>query len=46
VHALLDDSLARLGVLGLGAHETLRGSGFEERYEVLDDDARLFRRLA
>lgn len=46
VHALLDDSLVRLGVLGLGAHETLRGSGFEERYEVLDDDARLFRRLA
>jgi chemotaxis protein methyltransferase CheR len=46
VHALLDDSLVRLGILGLGAHETLRGSGFEERYEVLDDDARLFRRLA
>jgi chemotaxis protein methyltransferase CheR len=45
VHALLDESLCRLGILGLGARETLRGSGFEDRYEPLDDEGRLFRRL-
>jgi chemotaxis protein methyltransferase CheR len=45
VHALLDESLCRLGILGLGARETLRGSGFEDRYEALDDEARLYRRL-
>ena len=45
VHELLDESLCRLGILGLGARETLRGSGFEDRYESLDDEARLYRRL-
>ncbi len=46
VHDLLRESLCRLGILGLGARESLRGSGHEDRYEVLDADARLFRRLA
>ncbi|HVU50332.1 MAG TPA: CheR family methyltransferase [Polyangia bacterium] len=45
VHELLDESLCRLGILCLGARETLRGSGFEGRYEPLDDEARLYRRL-
>ncbi len=45
VHTLLDESLCRLGILGLGARETLRGSGFEDRYEALDDEERLYRRL-
>jgi chemotaxis protein methyltransferase CheR len=45
VHALLDESLCRLGILGLGARETLRGTGFEDRYESLDDESRLYRRL-
>jgi chemotaxis protein methyltransferase CheR len=45
VHQLLDDSLGRLGVLGLGARETLRGSGVEDRYEALDEEAKLYRRL-
>jgi chemotaxis protein methyltransferase CheR len=45
VHELLHESLCRLGILAVGAHESLRGSGFEDRYEVLDDEARLFRRL-
>ena len=45
VHELLHESLCRLGILGIGAHESLRGSGYEDRYEVLDDEARLFRRL-
>jgi chemotaxis protein methyltransferase CheR len=45
VHELLDASLCRLGVLALGARESLRGSGFEDRYEPFDDEARLYRRL-
>jgi chemotaxis protein methyltransferase CheR len=45
VHELLDASLGRLGVLALGARESLRGSGVEDRYEALDEEARLYRRL-
>jgi chemotaxis protein methyltransferase CheR len=45
VHELLHESLCRLGILGLGAHESLRGSGYEDRYETLDDEGRIFRRL-
>ena len=45
VHELLDESLCRLGILGLGSRETLRGTGFEDRYESLDDEGRIFRRL-
>jgi chemotaxis protein methyltransferase CheR len=45
VHALLDESLCRLGILGLGARESLRGSDLEDRFEVLDGEGRLFRRL-
>jgi chemotaxis protein methyltransferase CheR len=46
VHDLFADSLCRLGVLGLGARESLRGSGHEDEYEALDIDNRLFRRIA
>lgn len=45
VHGLLHESLCRLGILALGAHESLRGSGHEERYETLDAAARIYRRL-
>jgi chemotaxis methyl-accepting protein methylase len=45
VHGLLHESLCRLGILGLGAPESLRGSGYEERYETLDVGARLYRRV-
>jgi chemotaxis protein methyltransferase CheR len=45
VHGLLHESLCRLGILGLGARESLRGSGFEDGYETLDAEARLYRRL-
>jgi chemotaxis protein methyltransferase CheR len=45
VHELLHESLCRLGILGLGARESLRGSGHEDRYEILDADANLWRRL-
>jgi chemotaxis protein methyltransferase CheR len=46
VHRLLHESLCRLGILGLGAHESLRGSGHEERYEPIDAEHRLYRRVA
>jgi chemotaxis protein methyltransferase CheR len=46
VHGLLHESLCRLGILALGAHESLRGSGHEERYEAVDAEHRLFRRVA
>jgi chemotaxis protein methyltransferase CheR len=45
VHGLLHESLCRLGILGLGARESLRGSGMEDNYEALDSDSRLFRRI-
>jgi chemotaxis protein methyltransferase CheR len=45
VLSLLHASLCRLGILGLGAHESLRGSGFDDRFEALDAEARLFRRI-
>lgn len=46
VHDLFAESLCRLGVLGLGPRESLRGSGHEHEYETLDAEHRLFRRVA
>jgi chemotaxis protein methyltransferase CheR len=45
VHELLHASLCRLGVLGLGGHESLRGSGQEDSYEAIDAGRRLYRRV-
>lgn len=45
VHDLFAESLCRLGILGLGARESLRGSGHEHHYEALDVENRLFRRV-
>jgi chemotaxis protein methyltransferase CheR len=46
VHRLFFDSLARFGVLGLGQKETLRFTDFEDRYEELDPNEKLYRRIA
>ena len=46
VHALFHESLVRFGILGLGSKETLRFSGYEDRYAVLDAKHKLFRRKA
>jgi chemotaxis protein methyltransferase CheR len=46
VHRLLDASLVPLGVLGLGARESLATSTIEARYEPLDLDTRLYRKTA
>ena len=46
VHRLFYESLANFGVLGLGAKESIRFSPFEDRYEELDPDERLYRKIA
>lgn len=44
VHGLFHDSLARKGVLALGAKESLRFTPFEDRYDDLDRTWRLYRK--
>lgn len=46
VHRLLHDSLVMLGVLGLGARETMRFSPHESSYDEIESEARLYRRIA
>jgi len=45
VHRLLYDSLASVGVLGLGARETLALTPLEDRYEEVVAPHRLYRRV-
>lgn len=46
VHRLAFDSLAPLGVLGLGSREVLRSTPFEAEYAPLDAENRLYQRRA
>src|SRR5205807_7142195 len=46
VHELFYESLAHFGVLGLGHKETINFSPFERRYEELDPNERLYRKVA
>jgi chemotaxis protein methyltransferase CheR len=45
VHGLFYESLTHLGVLGLGRKEAIRFSPYEDRYEDLDADERLYRKV-
>jgi len=45
VHQLFYDSLERLGVLALGHKESIRFTGFEERYEELNGQEKLYRKV-
>jgi chemotaxis protein methyltransferase CheR len=45
VHELFHESLAHLGVLALGHRETIRFTPFEEAYEALDADERIYRKV-
>jgi chemotaxis protein methyltransferase CheR len=45
VHRLFYDSLATFGVLALGHKETIRLSPHEDRYEELDSEQRLYRKV-
>jgi chemotaxis protein methyltransferase CheR len=46
VHRLFYESLAPFGVLGLGHKESIHFSPLEERYEELDTQEKLFRKIA
>jgi len=45
VHELLYDSLAPLGILGLGSKESLNFTRHQIEYEQLDDTERLYRKV-
>ena len=45
VHALFHESLERFGVLALGHKESIRFTGHESRYEELDPQEKLYRKL-
>ncbi|MDA1052882.1 MAG: protein-glutamate O-methyltransferase CheR [Planctomycetota bacterium] len=45
VHKLFYESLCKFGVLGLGAKESLKFSPYEERYEALDSQNKLYRKV-
>jgi len=45
VHGLFYESLAHLGVLGLGHREAINLSPFEQRYEELDPAEKLYRKV-
>jgi chemotaxis protein methyltransferase CheR len=46
VHRLFYESLATFGVLGLGHKESIRFSPYEDHYEELDPNEKLYRRIA
>jgi chemotaxis protein methyltransferase CheR len=46
VHQLFDDSLVPLGILGLGARESLATTRLADRYDALDADVRLYRKTS
>jgi chemotaxis protein methyltransferase CheR len=46
VHELFYESLAHLGVLGLGRKEAIHFSPHEEHYEELDTVEKLYRKVA
>ena len=45
MHELFYDSLAMFGVLALGQKETIRFSPTRARYEELDADERLYKKV-
>ncbi|MFB2836369.1 CheR family methyltransferase [Floridanema evergladense] len=46
VHKLLYESLRHFGILGLGKHETLKTTAYENYYEELDSQEKIYRRIA
>jgi chemotaxis protein methyltransferase CheR len=45
VHELFHESLERFGILALGHKESIRFTGFEDRYEELDAQEKIYRRV-
>lgn len=46
VQSLFRESLNRFGILALGKKESLRYSGVEQFYETLDEEEKIYRRIA
>ena len=46
VHKLLYESLSMFGLLGLGKQERLFGTPYEQHYEELETEEKLYRRVA
>ena len=46
VYALLHGSLVRFGVLALGLRESMRYNAYSERFEALNEQLRIYRRIA
>ena len=46
VHGLFYDSLERYGILALGHKESIRFTGYADRYEEIDAEERLYRKVA
>jgi chemotaxis protein methyltransferase CheR len=45
VHELFHESLERFGILALGHKESIRFTGFEDRYEELDAQEKIYRKV-
>ena len=45
VHRLFHQSLERFGILALGHKESVRFTGYEDRYEEIDAREKLYRRI-
>jgi chemotaxis protein methyltransferase CheR len=45
VHELFHESLERFGILALGHKESIRFTGFEDRYEELDPHEKIYRKV-
>ena len=45
VHGLFHESLEMFGILALGHKESIRFSGFEQYYEELDPQEKLYRKV-
>jgi chemotaxis protein methyltransferase CheR len=46
VHGLFHESLVRFGVLAVGQKESIRFTALQDRYEELDPDEKLYRKVA
>jgi len=45
VHELFHESLERLGILALGHKESIKFTGFEDRYEEIDAQEKIYRKV-
>ena len=46
MHGLFYDSLERFGILALGHKESISFTGFADRYEEIDAEERIYRKVS